>query len=126
MNENVTRTDVAGRVTVIIVYNDANHGEKTDSDYSTSEAFNRFSEKLGELSGRKDVDSLPKKFDLERYKGILFKDVYTVEMCIRDSPYSNSKSCSELVTSSYLKSFFQDSDTAITTCRACLLYTSKH
>ena len=45
----------------------------------TSEAFNRFSEKLGELSGRKDVDSLPKKFDLERYKGILFKDVYTVD-----------------------------------------------
>ena len=33
-------------------------------------------------------------------------------------PYSNSKSCSELVTSSYLKSFFQNSDTAITTCRA--------
>ena len=30
-------------------------------------------------------------------------------------PYSNSKSCSELVTSSYLKSFFH---TAITTCRA--------
>lgn len=33
-------------------------------------------------------------------------------------PYSNSKSCSELVTSSYFKSFFQNSDTAITTCRA--------
>ena len=33
-------------------------------------------------------------------------------------PYSNSKSCSELVTSSYLKSFFQDCETAITTCRA--------
>lgn len=33
-------------------------------------------------------------------------------------PYSNSKSCSELVTSSYLKSFFKDIDTAITTCRA--------
>lgn len=33
-------------------------------------------------------------------------------------PYSNSKSCSELVTSSYLKSFFQDQDVAITTCRA--------
>jgi CDP-glucose 4,6-dehydratase len=33
-------------------------------------------------------------------------------------PYSNSKSCSELVTSSYLKSFFQEADVAITTCRA--------
>lgn len=33
-------------------------------------------------------------------------------------PYSNSKSCSELVTSSYLKSFFYDRDVAITTCRA--------
>lgn len=33
-------------------------------------------------------------------------------------PYSNSKSCSELVTSSYLNSFFKDSDVAITTCRA--------
>lgn len=33
-------------------------------------------------------------------------------------PYSNSKSCSELVTSSYLKSFFEDKNVAITTCRA--------
>jgi len=33
-------------------------------------------------------------------------------------PYSNSKSCSELVTHSYLNSFFQDSETAISTARA--------
>lgn len=33
-------------------------------------------------------------------------------------PYSNSKSCSELVTSSYKKSFFWDRDIAISTCRA--------
>lgn len=33
-------------------------------------------------------------------------------------PYSNSKSCSELVTSSYKKSFFSDGSVAISTCRA--------
>ena len=33
-------------------------------------------------------------------------------------PYSNSKSCSELVTSSYRKSFFMGRDVAISTCRA--------
>lgn len=33
-------------------------------------------------------------------------------------PYSNSKSCSELVTSSYKKSFFSDRDIAVSTCRA--------
>ena len=33
-------------------------------------------------------------------------------------PYSNSKSCSELVTYSYEQSFFQDSDVAISTARA--------
>ena len=33
-------------------------------------------------------------------------------------PYSNSKSCSELVTSSYKKSFFADNRTAISTARA--------
>lgn len=33
-------------------------------------------------------------------------------------PYSNSKSCSELVTHSYAKSFFQDGRCAISTCRA--------
>lgn len=33
-------------------------------------------------------------------------------------PYSNSKSCSELVTSSYLNSFFKDRDIAISTARA--------
>lgn len=33
-------------------------------------------------------------------------------------PYSNSKSCSELVTSSYIKSFFYNRDIAVSTCRA--------
>ena len=33
-------------------------------------------------------------------------------------PYSNSKSCSELVTSSYLNSFFQDMEVAVSTARA--------
>lgn len=33
-------------------------------------------------------------------------------------PYSNSKSCSELVTSSYKKSFFAHRDIAVSTCRA--------
>ena len=33
-------------------------------------------------------------------------------------PYSNSKSCSELVTYSYIKSFFQNSNTVISTARA--------
>ena len=33
-------------------------------------------------------------------------------------PYSNSKSCSELVTSSYKKSFFSARDIAVSTCRA--------
>jgi len=33
-------------------------------------------------------------------------------------PYSNSKSCSELVTNSYKKSFFHNRDIAISTCRA--------
>ena len=33
-------------------------------------------------------------------------------------PYSNSKSCSELVTSSYKNSFFNDANVAISTCRA--------
>lgn len=33
-------------------------------------------------------------------------------------PYSNSKSCSELVTNGYKNSFFRDTDVAISTCRA--------
>ncbi len=33
-------------------------------------------------------------------------------------PYSNSKSCSELVTSSYINSFFKGRDIAVSTCRA--------
>ena len=33
-------------------------------------------------------------------------------------PYSNSKSCSELITDTYRRSFFQDSEVIISTCRA--------
>ena len=80
MNENVTREDVAGRTTVIIVYNDDRKQEKTNSDYTTSQAFNAFSEKMAALAGRQGIiDRLGKKFDLERYKGVLFKEVYTVD-----------------------------------------------
>jgi len=38
-------------------------------------------------------------------------------LCGQD-PYSNSKSCSELITYSYIKSFFQDRDVAISTARS--------
>lgn len=38
-------------------------------------------------------------------------------LCGQD-PYSNSKSCSELITYSYIKSFFQDKDVAISTARS--------
>lgn len=33
-------------------------------------------------------------------------------------PYSNSKSCAELVTASYVRSFFDNSEVAVSTCRA--------
>lgn len=33
-------------------------------------------------------------------------------------PYSNSKSCSELVTATYIRSFFEERDLAVSTCRA--------
>ena len=33
-------------------------------------------------------------------------------------PYSNSKSCSELVTQSYMKSFYKDMNISVSTCRA--------
>lgn len=33
-------------------------------------------------------------------------------------PYSNSKSCSELITDSYINSFFHEQDLAVSTCRA--------
>ena len=56
-----------------------------------------------------------------------YKDpVYTYETNVMGTvnvldgydPYSNSKSCSELVTHSYKKSFFADGHCAISTCRA--------
>lgn len=40
------------------------------------------------------------------------------EPLVGDDPYSNSKSCSELITHSYKNSFFKDTHTAISTARA--------
>lgn len=79
MNENITRNDVARKTTVIIVYNDDIKQERTNTAYSTSKAFNAFSEKIAMLAGKQEADKLDKKFDLIKYKGILFKDVYTVD-----------------------------------------------
>ena len=58
------------------------------------------------------------------YETNVMGTVHVLE-CIRETdpldgydPYSNSKSCSELVTHSYQKSFFQDRSCAISTARA--------
>ncbi|MDR3113567.1 MAG: CDP-glucose 4,6-dehydratase, partial [Endomicrobium sp.] len=53
------------------------------------------------------------------YKNKETKKAYqeTDELNGRD-PYSNSKSCSELITSSYKKSFFENSQTAVSTARS--------
>lgn len=51
--------------------------------------------------------------NVEQKKGYVEDDV----LCGLD-PYSNSKSCSELVTFSYLNSFFKDRKCAVSTCRA--------
>lgn len=40
------------------------------------------------------------------------------EKLMGSDPYSSSKSCSELITYSYIESFFKDSDKIISTCRA--------
>lgn len=79
MNENIARKDVAGRTTVIVVYNDKNKEPLNDQSYSTSPAFNKFSQKMAYLAEKRGIDSYDKKFDLVRYKGLLFKDVYTVD-----------------------------------------------
>lgn len=53
------------------------------------------------------------------YKNIEQKDGYIEEDILNGyDPYSNSKSCSELVTSSYVNCFFNYNGVAVSTCRA--------
>jgi hypothetical protein len=78
MNEDVPRECVTDKITVIIVYNNEVHDGRTESSYMSSEAYDGFSKKMAELSGMHGLDTYPKKFDLEKYQGFLFKDVYTI------------------------------------------------
>jgi CDP-glucose 4,6-dehydratase len=57
------------------------------------------------------TDKVYKNFEWER--GYIEDDILDGH-----DPYSNSKSCSELVTSSYKKAFFKETEVPITTCRA--------
>jgi hypothetical protein len=78
MNEDMLRECVTDKITVIIVYNNEAHDGRTESSYMSSEAYDGFSKKMAELSGMHGLDTYPKKFDLEKYQGFLFKDVYTI------------------------------------------------
>lgn len=89
MNENATRTEVANRTTIIIVYNDKNHESPNNQSYSSSQAFNCFSQKIAQLAAKEGIDCYDKKFDLVRYKGLLFKDVYTVDKEIFERDFLN-------------------------------------
>lgn len=87
MNENVTRKEVVQRTSVIIVYNDEIEKEKTDTSYNSSEGFNQFARKMGMLSQKSGIDSYDKKFDLAKYKGQLFREVYTVDKKIFEQDF---------------------------------------
>lgn len=79
MNENLPRDVISSKVTAIIVYNNQKGLENSDNGYLPSGSFDRFAYKMAELSGKSGVDNYLKKFDLEKYKGVLFKEVYTVD-----------------------------------------------
>lgn len=87
MNRDITRGEVVDKTTVIIVYNDEQVFNKTEFSYNTSDSFNRFAQKMASLSLKTGIDRFEKKFDLERYKGVLFKEVYTVDKNIFNSEF---------------------------------------
>lgn len=68
---NYSLNDMKEKVSLVFVYN--NDGIVEKEEYS--ECFDKFKNKLSELSGEKDNIL----FNLEIYKGILYKDVFTVE-----------------------------------------------
>lgn len=87
MNQDITRGEVADNTIVIIVYNDEQVSCKTESGYNTSHSFNSFAEKTASLSLKTGIDRHEKKFDLGKYKGVLFKDIYTVDKKIFNSEF---------------------------------------
>lgn len=87
MNQDITRGEVADNTTVIVVYNDEQISEKTEFSYNTSDSFNKFAQKMAFLSSKTGIDRYEKKFDLEKYRGVLFKEVYTIDKNIFNSEF---------------------------------------
>lgn len=79
MNENTTREVMSNKLTVVVVYNNAQKGERTNQSYATTAAFEQFGRKMAHLAKRQGLNAYTKKFNLQKYIGTLCRDVYTVE-----------------------------------------------
>ncbi len=77
VNENITREELAQKAVLIIVYDNQRHIPDASS-YNPSESMDKFTRKLKGFAKLTGVDQLPVKFGLDKFNGILYREVHTL------------------------------------------------
>lgn len=77
VNENITREELAQKAVLIIVYDNQRHIPDASS-YNPSESMDKFTQKLKGFAKLTGVDQLPVKFGLDKFNGILYREVHTL------------------------------------------------
>jgi len=79
MNEGTTREELAKNTILIVVY-DNQKNIPNSSSYNTSESFDKITKRIKGFAKLSGVSQLPVKFGLDKYKGVLYREVYTLEI----------------------------------------------
>lgn len=79
MNENITREELLENVVLIVVYNNKKH-VSDDSSYNPSESMDKIAKKLKGFARPWEADQPFIKFQLGKLKGMLYQDIYTIEV----------------------------------------------
>lgn len=79
VNENTTREELAKNTILIVVY-DNQKNVANSSSYNPSESIDKITKTLKGYAKQTGVNQLPVKFGLDKYKGVLFHEVHTLEV----------------------------------------------
>ena len=79
INENEQLSNLSRKLTVILVYNNSAKYSKNSFSYKTSEAVERFKEKLAGYGNIADMQKRREVFNLEEYRGVFCVDAYAVD-----------------------------------------------
>lgn len=85
----LTVEELTKKLVFIVVFNENKNNDDLSTKMNISKNYNNIVDRMAELAGKKGMEKLPVYYELDRIKGNLYKEIFTVDVEVFNSQLKN-------------------------------------